>query len=118
MMRQLAVHHLTDCVDEISLVEILESIFIRIVGIGPTIKLMSGGVFDPILITSILGRMSTTCNDGSKGTYTVFFSIKHEGGDGPTLISSSPSLASNTDSSMANAEMVGGARDGVEGRRH
>ena len=62
--------------------------------------------------------MSTTCNNGRKGTYMVFFLIEHEGGDSPTLVSSSPSLASNTDSSTADAEMVGGAGNGMEGRRH
>ena len=51
-------------------------------------------------------------------TYATLLFIIHEGGDGPTLVGMGPSLPINTDSSMANAEMVGGAWDSVEGRRH
>ena len=82
------------------------------------VELVCRRVFNPILIMSILGRMSTTCNNGGEGTYTVFFFIEHEGSDGLTLVGMDPSLSSNTDSSTANAKLVGSARDGVEGRRH
>ena len=48
----------------------------------------------------------------------VFLFIKHEGGNGPTHIGTGSSLPMDMDSSMADAEMVGGTRDGAEGRRH
>ena len=48
----------------------------------------------------------------------VLLLVEHEGSNGLTLIGMGPSLSTNADSSAANAETVGGARDGVEGRRH
>ena len=48
----------------------------------------------------------------------VFLLIKHERSNGPTLIGTGPSLSMNMDSGIANAEVVGGAGDGLERRRH
>ena len=58
------------------------------------------------------------CNNEGKGTYSVFLFIEHEGGDGLSLVGTRPSLSTNMDSSMANAEVIGGSQNGVEGRRH
>ena len=58
------------------------------------------------------------CNDKGKGTYSVLLLIEHEGSDGPPLVGTGPGLSMNTDGSMANAEMVGGTWDSVEGGRH
>ena len=51
-------------------------------------------------------------------TYTVLLFVVHERSNGPTLIGTGPSLSMNADSSVANAKMVGGTRNGAEGRRH
>ena len=48
----------------------------------------------------------------------VFLFIKHEGSDGPTLIGVGPGLATNTDSGTTDAEVIGGARNSSERRRH
>ena len=48
----------------------------------------------------------------------VFLLIEHEGSNIPTLIVTGSGLSTNADGSTANAEMVSGTRNGVEGRRH
>ena len=54
VMRQLAMSHPTDGMNEVASVKILEPILIRIVGVGATIEFMSRGVLNSILVTSIL----------------------------------------------------------------
>ena len=49
--------------DEILTIEVFEPVLIGIVGVGTMVKLMSRGVLDPVLVTSILGRCQNTCND-------------------------------------------------------
>ena len=44
--------------DEITTVKVIEAVLIRIVGVGPMIEIVSRRVFYPILITSILERLS------------------------------------------------------------
>ena len=56
MMSQLAARHLTDRVDEIPTVEILEPILIRIVGVQVAIKLVGRRILNSIFIMSILGE--------------------------------------------------------------
>ena len=51
---QLMTSHLADGMDEIPTIEIFKSILIQVMGIGPTMEVGSGRVFNPILITSIL----------------------------------------------------------------
>ena len=58
--------HPTDGMNEIATVEILESILIGIMHVGTTIELVSGWVFHPILITSILGWHQDMCNNEDK----------------------------------------------------
>ena len=53
-----------------------------------------------------------------QNTYLIFLFIKHEESNSPTLIGTGSSLSMNMDGSMANAEVISGARNGVEGRRH
>ena len=54
MTCQLAAHYPADGVDEIPTVEVFEPVFIRIMGVGPMVELMSGGVLYPVFIMSIL----------------------------------------------------------------
>ena len=56
MVGQLVACHPADCVDEILTVQVLKLILIGIMCIQLMVKLMSGRVFDPILIMSVLGR--------------------------------------------------------------
>ena len=86
--------------------------------IGTTIELMSRRVLNPVLVTSILGRTSNTCNNEQGRTYTILLLIEHEGSDSPTLVGAGTSLSADTNGSMANAEVIGGTGNGVEGRRH
>ena len=51
-------------------------------------------------------------------TYLIFLLIVHKRSNGPTLVSAGPGLSTNSDGSMANAEVVDGTRDSVERRRH
>ena len=51
-------------------------------------------------------------------TYTVPFLVEHERGNGPTSVSAIAGLATNTDSSLANTELVLSAEDSMGRRRH
>ena len=59
MTHQLAMCHLTDGMDEVVMVKIFEPILVQIVGIGATVEVMSRGVFNTVLITSILQSLRT-----------------------------------------------------------
>ena len=48
----------------------------------------------------------------------IFLLVEHKRSNGPTLIGAGPGLSMNTDGGAANAELIGSARDGTEGRRH
>ena len=54
MAHQLAMCHLTDGVNEVPLVEVLETILVRIMGVGAMVEIVSQRIFNPILIVSIL----------------------------------------------------------------
>ena len=54
MMGKFTISHTTNGMDEIATVKVFEPILIQIMGVGPTIEVQSGRVFDPVLITSIL----------------------------------------------------------------
>ena len=51
-------------------------------------------------------------------TYAVLLLVEHEGSDVLTLIGAGSGLSANTDGGAANTEMVGGARNSTERRRH
>ena len=53
-----------------------------------------------------------------QGTYTIFLLVEHEGSNSLALVGTGPGLSINIDSGMANAKVVGSARNSVEGRRH
>ena len=55
---QLAAHYLADGMDEILMVEVFEPVFIGIMGVGPMVELMSGGVLYPIFVMNMLQRPS------------------------------------------------------------
>ena len=57
-------------------------------------------------------------NDNGKGTYLMCFFVEHERGNGPTGVGAGPSLSTNADGSMANAELVDGSRDSMKRGRH
>ena len=76
--------------DKILIIKIMECILIWIVGVGATIKLMSGGVFYPVFVMSIPEDISTHGMARTVGTYTVLLFIIHEGGNGPTLVGMGP----------------------------
>ena len=46
--------HLTDGMDKVVTVEIFETVLIRVVCIGTTVEVMGRGIFNPVLVTSIL----------------------------------------------------------------
>ena len=111
-------HHLTNGMDEILTVQIVESILIRIVSVGLPVEVISRGVLHSVFVMGILRKLSVHVKRQRQGTYAVFLFIEHEGGNGTTLVSVVPSLSMNADGSMANAEMVDSARDGTERGRH
>ena len=41
MTSQLAVHHPADCMNEVLTVQIFESVLVRVVSVGPMVKLVS-----------------------------------------------------------------------------
>ena len=53
-----------------------------------------------------------------KDKHLVLFLIKHERGNGLTLVGMRPSLPMSADGSTADAEVIGGAGDSSEGGRH
>ena len=110
--------HLTDHMDKIPTIEVLEPIFIGAMCVWMMVKLMSRWVFNSVFITSILGRTLEHVQWWRSGTYSVLLFVKHERGYGPTLIGAGPCLSMNMDSSTANAEVIGGARDSAKRRRH
>ena len=59
VMRQLMVCHLTDGMDKVSAIKIVEPVFIGIVHVGLVVEIMSRRVLHTVLIMSILGRLST-----------------------------------------------------------
>ena len=48
-----------------------------------------------------------------KGTYSVSFLVEHKRGNGPTSVGTVTGLATNTDCSTADAELVLGTGDSV-----
>ena len=62
--------------------------------------------------------MSGHMKQQGQGTYSIFLFIKHEGGNSLTLIGMNSCLSMNMDSGAANAEIIGGTWNSVEGRRH
>ena len=54
MTCQLAAGHSTDGVNEVTTVEVFKPILIQVMSVGPMVEVGSGGVLDPVLITSIL----------------------------------------------------------------
>ena len=100
------------------MVEILEPVLIWVVSVGPMIEVVSRGILHSIFIVGILQKESEHMEQWRQRTYSVFLLIIHERSNGPTLVGTGSGLSTNTNSSTANAEMVSGARDSTEGRRH
>ena len=115
---KLAASYTANCMDEITAVQILEPVLIRVVSVGTTIELVRRRVFPTFLIMSILDTISTHTTTGSKGTYTVTLLIEHKRSNGPTSISTVTSLASNTDSGVAPAVLILSSGNGTGGHRH
>ena len=64
-------------------------------------------------------RFSTrVTTDSRKGTYAVTFFIKHEGGDGPSLVGAVPGLTANLNGGTASPVLILSPRDGTSGHRH
>ena len=53
--------------NKVSMVKVMETILIRIMGVRLIVELMSGRVFHPVLITNVLGRCQNTWNSEGKG---------------------------------------------------
>ena len=60
VMSELAASHSTDGVDEVPMVKILEPILVRIMSVGPPVKVHCRRVLNPVLITSILRNIQYT----------------------------------------------------------
>ena len=58
MMRQLMPHHMAQSMDEVSMVQVVEPILIRVMGVGLTVEVMGRRVLNPILVMSILRNRS------------------------------------------------------------
>ena len=54
MTCRLAACHLTNGVDEVAVVQIFKPILIQVMGVGAMVEFMSQGIFNSILIMSIL----------------------------------------------------------------
>ena len=79
MMHQLATHHLANGMDKILMVEVFETVLVRIMDIGVAIELMSQGILGPIFITSILGRCQNMWNNEGKGLTQYSSSLNMKG---------------------------------------
>ena len=51
---ELTTSHATDGMNEVATVKVLEPVLVRVVGVGMTVKVVSGGVFPTFLVTCIL----------------------------------------------------------------
>ena len=60
MMCQLTASHLTDGMDEVSVIKVFKPILIRVMGVGPTMEIGRRRAFNPVLITSILENRQLT----------------------------------------------------------
>ena len=58
VMSQLTTGHPTDGMNEVSMIEIVKPILIRVVGVGVAIEIMNRRVFDSVLVMGILGSGS------------------------------------------------------------
>ena len=110
--------YLTDGVDKITTVEVLETVLVQVMSIGSVIEIHRRGILNPVLVTSVLWNIQCTCNDGLRRTYAVLFLVEHERGNGLTGIGTVAGLTVNMNGSSANTELVLSARDGTRRRRH
>ena len=104
--REFTASHTTDGMDEVTAVEILKPVLVRIVGVGAMVKVHCRRVLPSLLVTSVLWNIQYTCNNEQDRTYTVTFLIEHKWGNGPTSVSAGASLTPNTDSGAAPAVLV------------
>ena len=74
-------------------------------GVGVTIKVMSGGVLHSILVMGILKGVRTHVMMKTR-THLVFLLVIHEGSNGTTLRGTVPSLTTNMDNSPSNPKHV------------
>ena len=118
MTCQLAMGHLTDCMNKVAMVKVLKPVLIWIMGIGLAIEVMCRGILNTIFITGILRGGQNTWDDNNKRAYSVFLFIEHEGGNSVTGVGTIASLTMDTNGGPTNAEVVDGARDGTRRRRH
>ena len=61
-----AAGHATNSVDEIGAIQVLKSVLIRIVGVGPTVELVGRRILAAFLITSVLGSDQHTSTEDLK----------------------------------------------------
>ena len=67
MTSQLTAHHLTDGMDEVSMIKIFEPILIQIMGVGAKEEIMSQGVLNTVFIASVLQDGQDTWNVQHRG---------------------------------------------------
>ena len=110
--------HVTDRMDEVAAVKILEPVLVWVMGVGTTVEVVRRRVLPTLLVTSILWLNQQVCNDELTRTYTISFLVKHEGSDGPPGIGSVPSLPTNADSGSTPAVLILGPGNGTSGHWH
>ena len=59
MTGQLASHHLTQGMDEVPTIKIVEPVLIWVMSVGTTVEIVGRRVLHSILVTSILGNIRT-----------------------------------------------------------
>ena len=75
MTHQLATCHPTNGMDKITTVQVFEPVLIGIMGVGLTVEFVGRGVFNPILVTSVLREYISTC--GTTGTRDLLDTPPH-----------------------------------------
>ena len=56
MAGELVTSHPADGMNEVPMIEIFKPVLIWVVGVGPTMEVGSGGVLNPVFVTSVLGH--------------------------------------------------------------
>ena len=79
VMGQLTTGHPTDCVDEVSMVEIFKPVLIWVVGVQTMIEIMSRGILNSVLITGILWNGQNMWNIDYKGLTRYSSSLNMKG---------------------------------------
>ena len=115
---EFATSYMTNHVDKIPVVKVLEPVLVGIMGVGVTVEVHRQRILHTVLITSVLRNIQYTCNEGLKGTYSILLLVEHERCDSPSSVGAVIGLATDTDSGAASAILILGAGNSASRHGH